>query len=223
MIDAHSNFAYSSILTAPSPALSGTTLVLAAGGGALLPVAPFNCTVWPTNAMPLSTNAEIVRVTNVIGDTLTITRAQEGTVARAIIVGDQFGNTITVKCLTDIESALGSAGVYTPTRSAEVNMDSDVTTAEAQYLRNGNTVTVSGRFTANPTAPATTTSFEMSLPIASNFGAIEDAAGVAFCGAVAGMGAAITASVANNTVVVTWVSSDLNSQSWSYNLTYQVI
>lgn len=40
-----------------------------------------------------------------------------------------------------------TSGTYTPTRSAEANTDSNVTMSEAQYLRVGATVTVSGRFT----------------------------------------------------------------------------
>ena len=116
-----------------------------------------------------------------------------------------------------------AAGVYTPTRSAEANLDANVTMTEAQYLRVGNTVTVSGAFTADPTTPATATSFEFTLPVASNIGAVEDAAGVAFCGAIAGQGAAISGSVANNTAVVSWVSGDVTSQTWSYIFAYQVI
>lgn len=116
-----------------------------------------------------------------------------------------------------------AAGVYTPTRSAEANMDGNVTMFEAQYMRVGNTVTVSGRFTANPTLAATATSFEMTLPVASNISAAEDVAGVAFCGSVAGMGAAISGSVANDTAVVAWVSSDINSNTWSFQFSYQVI
>ncbi len=114
-------------------------------------------------------------------------------------------------------------GVYTPTRSAEANMDSNVTTSEAQYMRVGNTVTVSGRFTADPTLTATATSFEITLPVASNIGAVEDLAGVAFCGTIAGMGAAISGSVAGNTAVFSWVATDVTSQSWSYTFSYQVI
>ena len=91
-------------------------------------------------------------------------------------------------------------------------------------MRVGNTVTVSGRVTAvDPTLAATATSFELTLPVASNIGAVEDCAGVAFCGAITGMGAAITGSVANNTAVFSWVSSDVTSQAWSYQYTYQVI
>ncbi len=106
--DGHINFGYSTVLTAPSPAASGTTLTLAAGGGALMPATPFNAAVWPTGTGPLMSNAEIVRVTNVSGDDLTIVRAQEGTTAKDIAVGWQFANTITVKNFTDIETAIAA-------------------------------------------------------------------------------------------------------------------
>lgn len=116
-----------------------------------------------------------------------------------------------------------TSGTYTPTRSAEANLDSNVTMTQAQYLRVGNTVTVSGAFTADPTTTTTATSFEFSLPIASNIGAVEDSSGVAFCGAIAGQGARISGSVANNTAVVTWLSGDVTSQSWSYTFTYEIL
>jgi parallel beta-helix repeat protein len=103
MADAHKNFAYSTVATAPSPASSGTSLVVAAGEGALFPAVPFNATVWPTGTNPLSTNAEIVRVTNIATDTLTITRAQESSGARTVVVGDQIAATITAQTLTVAE------------------------------------------------------------------------------------------------------------------------
>ena len=115
------------------------------------------------------------------------------------------------------------ASTYSPTRSAEANLDANVTPSSAQYMRVGNVVTVSGRVTAvDPTAPGAA-SFELSLPIASNIGAVEDCAGVAFCGGIAGQGAAITGSVANNTAVFTWVAVDVTSQAWSYTYSYEII
>lgn len=114
-------------------------------------------------------------------------------------------------------------GTYTPTRSAEANLDSNVTMTEAQYMRVGNTVTVSGRFTADPTLTATVTSFEITLPVASNVGAAEDIAGTAFCGSIAGMGAEIIGVAANDTAKIQWVASDVTSQTWSYQFSYQVI
>lgn len=116
-----------------------------------------------------------------------------------------------------------ASGVYTPTRSAEANLDSNVTMSEAQYMRVGATVSVSGRFTADPTLTTTSTSFEITLPVASNIGAVEDIAGVAFCGTIAAQGAEIAGIVANDTARIRWISTDITSQSWSYTFIYQVI
>jgi hypothetical protein len=126
-MDAHANFAYSTIATAPSPATSGTSLVVAATDGAKFPAVPFNATIWPVNAQPSTTNAEIVRVTGRSTDTLTFTRAQESSSARTIVVGDQIAATITAKTLTDVESAIPSvpvSSVFTRT-GAVVAADGD--------------------------------------------------------------------------------------------------
>jgi hypothetical protein len=81
------------------------------------PAVPFNATVWPTGAAPTPANAEIVRVTARTTDTMTIVRAQEGSTARSIVIGDQIAATITKKTLDDIEVALpyGSAWVFDQT------------------------------------------------------------------------------------------------------------
>jgi hypothetical protein len=104
--DAHKNFAYSTVATAPSPATTGTSLVVPSGDGSKFPTPPFNATVWPVAANPLTTNAEIIRCTAIVTDTLTIARAQEGSTARSIVTGDQIAATITVKTLTDLETTL---------------------------------------------------------------------------------------------------------------------
>lgn len=122
-----------------------------------------------------------------------------------------------------ITPGTGSSGVYTPTRSAEANLDGNVTLTEAQWLSVGTTVTVSGRFTANPTLTATATSFEISLPVASNFGAVEDAAGTAACGGIAGMCAEVIAVPANDTMQIQWIASDITSKTWSFIASYEVI
>jgi hypothetical protein len=105
MADNHKNLAISAVATAPSPDTSGTSLVVTGGHGTRFPSVPFNATVWPANAQPTPANAEIVRVTAISTDTLTIVRAQEGTTARAIIVTDQIAATITAKTFTDIETS----------------------------------------------------------------------------------------------------------------------
>jgi hypothetical protein len=106
--DEHKNLAISTVATAPSPATSGTSLVVASGEGSRFPATPFNASAWPSDAEPTAANAEIVRVTDRSSDTLTIARAQEGTTARSIAVGWKIAATITAKTLTDIESAISA-------------------------------------------------------------------------------------------------------------------
>lgn len=79
------------------------TLTVAAGHGARFPAVPFNATVWPAGAQPTVDNAEIIRVTARTTDTLTFSRAQEGTTQRVLVVGDQVAATITALILTDAE------------------------------------------------------------------------------------------------------------------------
>lgn len=118
--DAHKNFAITTVVTAPSPATSGTTLVVTSGEGARFPTTPFNATVWPAGQIPTPGTAEVVRVTSRTSDTLTITRAQESSTARSIITGDYIAATISTKTITDLEAGTNfpqistGSGVFTP-------------------------------------------------------------------------------------------------------------
>lgn len=123
--DAHANFAYSTVLTAPSPAASGTSLVVQSGEGVRFPAVPFNAVICPAATVPLWSNAEIVRVTAIATDTFTIVRSSETTSgARTVLVGDQIFAAITLKTLDDLEdgtnfSAL-SVGNATPSAVLDV-------------------------------------------------------------------------------------------------------
>lgn len=149
MADQHKNFAYSTVATAPSPASSGTSVVVASGHGARFPATPFNATIWPDGAVPTPANAEIVRVTNISSDTLTIQRAQESTTARSVIVGDQIAATATVKTFTDIETALVSHAVTGNTAGVLATVTSGTLVLAGgnniTLSQNGNSVTVSGQ------------------------------------------------------------------------------
>lgn len=108
--DAHKNFAYSNVATAPVTPTAGTSLVVTAADGVKFSATPFNAVVWPAGLQPLASNAEIVRVTAIgtgpTADTLTIVRIQEGSNNRTILIGDQFAANVTLKMITDIESAV---------------------------------------------------------------------------------------------------------------------
>lgn len=117
------------------------------------------------------------------------------------------------------------SGTYIPEVTLPINMDtaSVTTVTQSQYMRVGNTVTVSGRFTAKPLLAATVTSFEMTLPIASNIGSVEEVSGTAVSGLIYGLVAAIVGSESNNTALIRWISSDMDSGQYSYHFTYYII
>jgi hypothetical protein len=112
-IDPVRNFAITTVATVPSPADSGTTLVVASGEGALFPdpssSGEFNVVVYPNGEQPTSSNAEIVRVTARTTDTLTIEREQESTSARTILEGDVVLMAITKKMVDDISDVADAA------------------------------------------------------------------------------------------------------------------
>lgn len=145
--DPHTNFAYSTVATAPSPASSGTSLVLTATDGALFPqpssAGAFNLTVWPAGTAPISTNAEIVRCTARSADTLTIVRAQEGSGARSILVGDQIALTITAKIATDIEQSrprLAQGTTYVPSTNVAATDTAAIQAAHDALPSTGGTI-----------------------------------------------------------------------------------
>ena len=106
--DNHKNLVSSTVVAAPTPATSGTSLALITGTGANFPTPPFNCVVCPFGYLPNSTNTEIVRVTAISGDTVTIVRAQEGSTAQPIADGYIFYLGVTAKSFTDIETAINT-------------------------------------------------------------------------------------------------------------------
>ena len=111
MSDYVKNFVYGVVSVAPSPATSGTSLSLSDADAAVFPdpatVGAYNVVVWPAGTKPLTANAEIVRITAKAspsgGNTaFTITRTQESTSARTVVVGDQIALNLTAKTITDI-------------------------------------------------------------------------------------------------------------------------
>ena len=95
------DFATSTVLTAPSPADSGTSLVVTAGHGARFPAAPFYVTVHPPSEMPTLDNAEKILVTAKSTDTFTITREQGDTTAKEIEVGWRISNVLFLDDIPD--------------------------------------------------------------------------------------------------------------------------
>lgn len=105
--DAHPYLVSSLVTNAPGAA--GTSIVVSAGDGSMFAAVPFNAVVWPADAAASRANSEVVRVTARSTDTLTVTRAREGTSARSIVAGDRIAIVATPKTFTDIEDAVAVA------------------------------------------------------------------------------------------------------------------
>ena len=110
--DAHRNLAVSSVVTAPSPATSGTSITVTSGQGSRF-AANMNATIAPSGSVPDPSNSEVVRITSVSGDVLTVTRVQEGSSARTVVVGDVIFAGPTSKTLTDVETAINNIETLT--------------------------------------------------------------------------------------------------------------
>lgn len=94
--DNHSNLACSKITAVPVDAVNGTAFDVVADDGQLFsPNQPV--TMWPDGPAPNHDSAEIGYITAVSGDTITITRAQEGTQALSVAVGWNIAATLTAK------------------------------------------------------------------------------------------------------------------------------
>lgn len=136
-----------------------------------------------------------------------------------------FGTAPTISDLT-VTGTSGNvfSGAYTPTQvSTNTNVDS-VTFSEAQYLRVGNTVTVSGQIAIDATTATTDTIVKMSLPVASNFSATRN---------LGGTGASIgTPFVANSLVFLAETTNDCveirlrpsvnTSVTYNFSFTYRI-
>ena len=120
-----------------------------------------------------------------------------------------------------LETIGHAAGKYTPTLTGVTNVGAS-TAYECQFSRVGNVVTVSGKVDVDPTA-AGATELGISLPFASNFGAIEDCGGAAFATGVAGQGAAVNADAANDRARMQWVAVDVTNQAMFFSFTYEII
>jgi hypothetical protein len=105
-MDTFKNFAIAQVITPPSPPLSGASLTITPGSGAYMPPVPFTITVFDGAAYATPINAELIRVTAIIGDTLSgLIRAVEGSTARTIRAGDYVAQTFTAQLVADLTNS----------------------------------------------------------------------------------------------------------------------
>ncbi len=146
----------------------GTTAPLAGGGNL---TANRTLTIAAaTTSVPGSMSAADKTKLDGVANGATANSADVVLLARANHTGTQTKATI-----SDLETL--AAGTYTPTITGVTNVTA-TTAYDLQYMRVGGTVTVSGRVDVQPTAGASTnTRVAISLPVASNFTGLSDAAG----------------------------------------------
>jgi hypothetical protein len=112
-------------------------------------------------------------------------------------------------------------GTYTPTLTNATNISAS-TAYSCQWMRVGNTVTVSGKVDIDATSSGAT-ELGVSLPVASNFGADEDCAGVAVP-TISGEDAIfIKADATNNRASFQSTKTDTSNHTHYFTFTYEVI
>src|SRR5574341_298628 len=122
---------------------------------------------------------------------------------------------------TDIQA---TSGTFTPTLTSVANI-TNKTAYTCQYLRVGNTVTVSGKFDAEATAAASTvTQLGLSLPITSAIGAAEQVGGTATGRtSTVSEACAIEGDATNDRAQVSWLSGTTSDHSFHFSFTYRVL
>lgn len=184
--------------------------------------------LWDFNrgaATPFTINAASLKVTNLDADKLD--GFDESAFAKLAdnetITGTwTFNNTLTVPNINTGNGAVElAAGTYTPTLFNTTNLDAS-TAFKCQYLRVGQIVTVSGRVDIDPTTTALSVVLGISLPIASNIGAVNDCAGVA--AAIAFQeAAAIRGDIANDRAALVFIAVDVTNHTFYFTFTYEII
>lgn len=115
------------------------------------------------------------------------------------------------------------SGTYTPVATNVANISGAVSVVGCQFMRVGNVVTVSGRFSVTPTATTTSTQFRITLPIASNLSGSNQLAG-AGCRFATTTGEAvnIAGDVTNDEALFSFFSSNNVSGFLTFSFTYLV-
>lgn len=159
-----------------------------------------------------------------------------GTNFSAFTVGTQSGDiTYTLPtALPSVTSALTTTsggtmgtlalaqGTYTPTLSNTTNVAAS-TAYVTGYHRVGNSVTVYGKVDIDVTlAASAATELGISLPVASNFAAEEDAGGSAVSDSIASLSARIKADATNDRVSIVFKAISLTNDSYNFEFSYQV-
>lgn len=141
------NLANAQLLTGIST--SDTTITVKSGQGASLPDAPFLATLSPLGVLSTIDNSEIILVTAVSSDTLTVSRAQEGTSAKEFSADSILANSIYVRDTIPVGGTNGQIIKRTSTGYVWANESnttySEISESEIEDGTSSNARTISGR------------------------------------------------------------------------------
>jgi hypothetical protein len=116
------------------------------------------------------------------------------------------------------------SGTYTPTLSNTTNVAAS-TAQVCQYMRVGDTVTVSGGVWIDPTAATTKTVLGLTIPVASNFVNAYELAGT--CTNISPGGqpdvGGVTGDTTNDRATITCYPASALNALWYFHFTYQVL
>lgn len=126
--------------------------------------------------------------------------------------------------LTGTTNQYIGSGTYTPTGTGLTNVSS-ITPGVAQWMRVGNVVTVSGSVSVTPTAAAPTkTTFNLTLPLASNFAASSQCGGGGGRNLAAQVEAALVlADTVNDQATIAFMATSTGAATLYYSYQYLVL
>lgn len=116
-----------------------------------------------------------------------------------------------------------ASGTYTPTLTAVTNVSSTTATT-CQYMRVGNTVTISGKVRVTGTTAGTTATISITLPIAqNNFANSYEAAGSGgFIASNTYYGATLASNSGAQTIALSYIPTSLGNDEIYFTVTYQI-
>jgi len=126
-MDSFKNFAKVTVSTGYDA--SATSIVLSGGHGAKLPTAPFNATWWNSTDYADPTddpNVEIVRVTAIVTDTLTVTRGQESISATTKNTASKTYKMIAGLTAKTLNTDISAGGIVAQTVNGRLTLQSGV-------------------------------------------------------------------------------------------------
>jgi len=154
--------------------------------------------------------------------TITVTNAKTLSVAKTLTLDGTDGTTITFPST----STTFAFGTYVPTLFNTTNVAAS-TAYTCQYMRIGSVVHVSGRVNIDATSATSATELGMSIPIASDFAAVEQLGGVAVAGSTTANNLPpieILADATNNRAKLQYqTTTDVNNNAYAFTFTYLIV